>query len=64
MDRVINDSQRCQYCGNHKDTTTHKSEYRECYDYDVNKKLEHLHRIEITLNRLEEELDLFLCKKS
>ena len=64
MDRVVNNSQSCQYCGNNRDTPAHKDEYRECYDYDVNKKLEHLHRIDVTLSRLEEELNLFLCKKS
>ncbi len=53
----------CPYCGSVVINSDHHLNHKNRYGYDKNKKLKHLHEIELTLCHLEEELDAFLCKK-
>ncbi len=61
---ITNDMDICPHCGSVVIKNDNQSTHRNRYDYDDDKKMEHLHQIEVTLCHLEEELDAFLCKKS
>jgi hypothetical protein len=53
----------CPHCGSVINRTIDKPTPRNRYDYDIDKNLEYLEKMDDTLCHLEEELDAFLCKK-
>lgn len=60
---ISKDLDICPYCGSAVIKSDDHVNHNNRYDYDKEKKLKHLHEIELTLYHLEEELDAFLCKK-
>lgn len=53
----------CPHCGSVIHRTEDKSIPRNRYDYNIDRNLESLEKMDDTLCHLEEELDAFLCKK-